>query len=128
VSNPRPLAVYRVQQGSVSSDFARMARNTRTVHRLALQRGHLSSRERWVARRELRANRLIEQVFEIQAERASRGRLPLRRGLGLIPRGLLVALESPGRWLRVIRRLLTGKGSLSQRLNPGREDNLLRGS
>lgn len=128
VSNPKALAVYRLQQGSVSSDFARMARNTQTVHRLALQRGHLSRRERWIARRELRANRLIEDVFEIQSERASGGRLPIGRVLGLIPRGLVVAVESPWRWLRVIRRLLTGRGSFSQRLNPGREDNLLQGS
>jgi glycosyltransferase involved in cell wall biosynthesis len=128
VSNPKALAVYRVQQGSVSSDFARMARNTQTVHRLALQRGYLSRRERWVARRELRANRLIEDVFEIQGQRASGGGLPLGRVLGLIPRGLVVAVESPWRWMRVIRRLITGKGSFSQRLNPGREDNLLQDS
>jgi glycosyltransferase involved in cell wall biosynthesis len=128
VSNPKALAIYRVQSGSVSSDFARMARNTQTVQLLALRRGHLSRRQRWVARRELRASRLIEEVFEIQGERASRRRLPLGRALRLIPRGLVVGLESPRRWFRVVRRLLVGKGSFGQRLNPGREDNLLQGS
>ena len=117
VDNPRALVAYRQRQGSVSSDPANMARNQQTIYRLALERGRLSWRERWIARRELRLHRLVEEVREIQSEHALRGRLPLGRVLRASPGAIAVGLSNPQPWARLIR----GEGSLRQRFAPGRE-------
>jgi teichuronic acid biosynthesis glycosyltransferase TuaG len=117
INNPRALVAYRQVQGSVSSDSATMARNQQIVYRLALERGRLSWRERWIARRELRLHRLVEEVREIQSERASRGRLPIGRVVRASPGAIAVGLSNPQPWARLIR----GEGSLRDRFAPGRE-------
>ena len=120
VFNPKPLAVYRLDEGSVSADTASMARNMQTVYRRALERGRLSGRERRVARRELRLLQLIEEVVEIEQQRASSGRLPLGKVLRAAPRAAVVAVTNPQRWGRVAGRLLRGRGGVQERLMPER--------
>ena len=93
-----------------------MARNMQTVYRRALERGRLSGRERWVARRELRLLRLIEEVVEIEQQRASSGRLPLGRVLRAAPRAVGVAVTNPQRWGTVAGRLLRGRGGVGEKL------------
>jgi glycosyltransferase involved in cell wall biosynthesis len=127
VSNPKAVAVYRLREGSLSSNPLGMARNWQAVERLALQRGRLSWYERRIAHRELRYYQLLENVAEIRNERAERGRISPSRVLRALPRLALVALENPMRWVRLFGRLIGGKGSLRQRLIPGREDVLAEG-
>ena len=124
VSNPKPLAVYRLQEGSASWDPSIAARNQQKVHRLALERGRLGWRERWIARRELRVYRLVEDMYEIQSQRATSGRFPIARALRAAPRALAVVVENPQRWLRVLGRLFRMRGPLTQRLSPGRDATL----
>jgi hypothetical protein len=127
VSNPRAVAVYRLREGSLSNDPLGMARNWQAVERLALQRGRLGWYERRIAHRELRYYQLLENVAEIRNERASSGRVSPSRVLRALPRLAVVALENPMRWVRLFGRLIGGKGSLRQRLIPGREDVLAEG-
>jgi glycosyltransferase involved in cell wall biosynthesis len=122
VANPKAVAVYRLREGSLSSNPLGMARNWQTVERLALKRGRLGWWESRIAHRELRYYRLLEDLAEIRSERAS-GRSPgAGRVLRAARRAAVVALENPMRWIRLFGRLIGGKGSLKQRLIPGRED------
>jgi glycosyltransferase involved in cell wall biosynthesis len=56
------LAVYRRVPGALSSNLARQARNNRRAYEQALARGHLTGRQRRIARRSIRYNRAMEQV------------------------------------------------------------------
>jgi teichuronic acid biosynthesis glycosyltransferase TuaG len=103
VANPRPLAVYRLSAGSVSADPAFLARQTQRVYRRALDRGNLSTRERLIARRELRLQRAAERIAD------SRGESLLRT----LPLLVLVALEHPRRWPAYLRMLLRRNIELS---------------
>jgi glycosyltransferase involved in cell wall biosynthesis len=127
VCNPKAVAVYRLREGSLSSNPLGMARNWQAVERLALQRGRLNWYERRIAHRELRYYRLLEDVAEIRNERGAEGRVSPSRVLRALPKVAVVALENPMRWLRLFGRLIGGSGSLRQRLIPGREDVLADG-
>jgi glycosyltransferase involved in cell wall biosynthesis len=127
VCNPKAVAVYRLREGSLSSNPLGMARNWQAVERLALQRGRLNWYERRIAHRELRYYRLLEDVAEIRDERGAEGRVSPSRVLRALPKVAVVALENPMRWLRLFGRLIGGSGSLRQRLIPGREDVLADG-
>jgi teichuronic acid biosynthesis glycosyltransferase TuaG len=125
VANPGAWAVYRVAENSVSGDVARMARNMQTVYRRALARGRLGRRERRIARRELRLQRLVEELAEIRERRASKGHLPLGRSLRAAPRAIAVAAGNPQRLARVAGRARHGNGRFWDRLMPER-DTVLR--
>jgi glycosyltransferase involved in cell wall biosynthesis len=127
VSNPKAVAVYRLREGSLSSNPLGMARNWQALERLAIQRGRLNWYERRIAHRELRYHRLLEDVAEIREERRTEGRVSPSRVLRALPKVAVVAQENPMRWLRLIGRLIGGKGSLRQRLIPIREDVLADG-
>jgi glycosyltransferase involved in cell wall biosynthesis len=127
VSNPKALAVFRLHGDSVSSNDTRITRNLIAAYRLSLDRGHLRWRERWIARRQVRVCGLIVDIGEIQNERSASGRLPIRRVLSAILRGLVVGVQNPQRWPPVAQRLLRQKGSLGERLSPGRDSHLLDG-
>jgi teichuronic acid biosynthesis glycosyltransferase TuaG len=119
VANPKALAVYRIGEPSVSASVASMTRNIQTVYRRALERDRLGRRERWIARRELRLQRLVEKVAEVQEGRESSGRRGPRERPAIALRAIGVAIENPQRWVRVSSRLLRGPGTLRQRLIPG---------
>lgn len=120
VCNPKAVAVYRLREGSRSSNLLGMARNWQALERLALERGRLRWWERRIAHRELRYYQLLEDIAEIRIQRASGGRVSPSRVVHAAPRLAVVALENPMRWIRLIGRLIGGKGSLMQRLIPGR--------
>ena len=91
----RPLATVRVRSGSATDDFAALALQSARVFELALERGGLTARQRYRARRSLRLQRLV-------AWRASpRTRADTLRGLPTLAR---VALEHPGRWRHWLTR------------------------
>ena len=62
VATREVLAVRRLHRQSWSSNLPAMARCGQLTYRRALERGHLSRREERIARRELRHQRLIEQI------------------------------------------------------------------
>ncbi len=106
VATREVLAVHRVRATSWSSDVGVMARYTQSTYRRALERGNLSVRERRIARRELRRQRLIEQIsFE-------RG-LSYRRTLRSLPLLLLVVAEHPHTWRSVPRLVGRGRKALT---------------
>lgn len=103
-----PLAEYRVQPGSVSSNLPRMARSYQLTYQRALQRGALTAAQRRIAEREIRYCRALELVAEGWTGREQ----PLAaRMKALAPHaGLLagVVAANPRRWpewLRTLRRL-----------------------
>lgn len=99
VVNPRPLAVYRVAEGSVSANVLGMARTTQTTYDRALARGRLTRWQRLVARRYRRVQVAVELWQRLSAHgRASPGAL-----LRATPTFALVVLEHPNRWLRWAR-------------------------
>jgi glycosyltransferase involved in cell wall biosynthesis len=104
---PEPLALYRRGDASVSANEAQMARATQTVYRQALRRGRLDSRQRAIARRELRLQRLIEISREAERRRAETGRRSWGSFARAAPLSARVILERPGRWLHWLR-LSTG--------------------
>jgi teichuronic acid biosynthesis glycosyltransferase TuaG len=106
IATQEPLAVYRVQPGSVSASAVSMARATQKVYRRALERSRLTPRERRIARRELRLQRAVEQIAS--ADGVSYGRV-----LRALPLLVLVAAENPRRWPSLARRVLRGRRGLS---------------
>jgi glycosyltransferase involved in cell wall biosynthesis len=100
VLNREPLAVYRRQAGSVSSNIARMGANNQETYWRALRRGRLTPRQRRIARSELRYNRAMEAVAAAWMDRRPRG---LVRTL---PTAAFVAATRPAHWrdwVRVLR-------------------------
>jgi glycosyltransferase involved in cell wall biosynthesis len=106
IANRDPLAVYRIQPGSVSANQGSMARASQAVYRRALTRGNLTPAERRVARRELRRQRAIEQI-------ATADGLSYRRALRVLPLLLVVAAEHPRGWRTMLRMLRRGPSGLS---------------
>jgi glycosyltransferase involved in cell wall biosynthesis len=100
-----PLAVYRVRGRSLSADPGPMARGTQAVLLRALARGNLTSRQRRIARRELRLQRAVERV-------AAQEGLLHRGVLSSLPLLARVAVENPRRWPSFARVLATRGGSL----------------
>jgi teichuronic acid biosynthesis glycosyltransferase TuaG len=124
VTGDEALAVYRLGEGSVSASVAGMARNTQTVYRRALERGRLGPRERWIAHRELRLHRLVEELAEIRDSQAASGRLSLERLLRVAPKAIAAVIQNPQRWAPVFGRLASGRGGALERLAPGRDAGL----
>jgi glycosyltransferase involved in cell wall biosynthesis len=60
-----PLCVYRRTAGSISLNVARQAANNQKTFHRALRRGHLTARQRRVARSEIRYNRAMEIVASV---------------------------------------------------------------
>lgn len=94
----RPLAVYRVTPGSLSTDPAAMARGLQMLYRRALERGNLPPRERRIAKRELRRQRAFEKIASVDG-------ISYRRVARAFPLLVRVALEHPTRWPSYIRSL-----------------------
>jgi glycosyltransferase involved in cell wall biosynthesis len=94
------LFKYRIADTTVSTDVAGMARATQTTYRHALERGRLDARQRAIAHRELRLQRLVELWEQTAAQRRDTGRLPWRLVARASPLGARVVLERPARWPR----------------------------
>ena len=106
VATREVLAVKRIRSESWSSDAGVEARYTRMTYRRALERGNVSRRERRIARKEARRQRLIEQI-------ASGPDLSYRRALRALPLLLLVVIEHPHRWRRLPRVVARGRNALT---------------
>jgi glycosyltransferase involved in cell wall biosynthesis len=100
VATPEPIAVYRLTPNSVSSFPGREARALQEMYERALDRGRLTKGESRIARRQIRLYRLVEAAA--RESNLSKRRYRLRTRL----LRLRVAVENPGRWLELIRRLL----------------------
>lgn len=105
VATREVLAVRRLHRQSWSSNLPAMARCGQLTYRRALERGHLSRREKRIARRELRHQRLIEQI-------ASRDGLSYRRSLQALPLLLLVLAEHPHTLRSLPRKVARGRRAL----------------
>jgi glycosyltransferase involved in cell wall biosynthesis len=97
VINPEPLATYRLRTDALSADSARIAAGTRTVYELALARGHLSLRQRSIARRQRRLYALLERRATVAGAREA-GHGAALATLRMAPLTARVALEHPERW------------------------------
>jgi glycosyltransferase involved in cell wall biosynthesis len=104
VSNPKPLAVYRVSDDSVSASAGRMATTMQATYRRALERGRLNRRQRRITHRKLRLQRAAGELDAIFAERRERGRVPYGRVLRALPLLAVVAAEHPHRWGSALRK------------------------
>jgi glycosyltransferase involved in cell wall biosynthesis len=107
VLNPEPLAVYRQQAGSVSSNIARQGVNNRRAYELALARGNLNRRQRRIARASIRYNRAMEAVAK--ARFAPRGERSITHLIPMIPLLAWVALTNPRWWSQWLAVLRTGR-------------------
>jgi glycosyltransferase involved in cell wall biosynthesis len=87
VATREPLAVYRLSPAGVSASALGMARTNETTYRRALERGRLSGRERWVARRA----RLVAR---------SAARFEAGERLRALPLFVGTAVLNPGSWPR----------------------------
>lgn len=115
VFNPRPLAVYRIGEQSVSASRAGMARTAQATYRLALARGRLSPRERRIAQRELRLQRAVASADSVVTSwRSGRRGEAARVAARSLPLFVRVALERPSRW----RRWARGAASPAPRAAP----------
>jgi glycosyltransferase involved in cell wall biosynthesis len=83
VRNPEVLVTYRVGGDQLSADRGRMARNMVIVYRRALERGRLGWRERWVARRGIRRERLVSELADYRAQRGQGKRVRPAKALRL---------------------------------------------
>jgi glycosyltransferase involved in cell wall biosynthesis len=106
LSNPAPLAVYRLSAGSLSRSTTTMARAEQAVYRRALARGNLTPSQRRIALRQLRFQSAIELV-------ASSGGVFNRRVLARLPLLVAVAAENPQHVLVAGWRLVRGRPALS---------------
>jgi glycosyltransferase involved in cell wall biosynthesis len=102
VANRRPLAVYRLTPGSVSTkQDAGIAALERTYRR-ALERGMLTRRQRWIAQRNVRLIRAMREVASLRQDRRD-GNLRFSRVARALPLLALSKLERPNQWLDSIR-------------------------
>jgi glycosyltransferase involved in cell wall biosynthesis len=104
---PEPLAVYRDQPTSVSTNLVRMARSSQLTYRRALERGALTTRQRRIARREMRLQRAVEQIGLARTARSQGARASARLAREL-PLFVRVAAENPTRWPSALR-LVSGQ-------------------
>jgi glycosyltransferase involved in cell wall biosynthesis len=115
-----PLAMYRLGKSNVSANLAEMSRATQATYRHALLRGRLSRRQRAIARRELRLQRLVE-LWEEAALRAKTHRVPIALYARVVPLGLRVVIERPRSWLHCLRvAIAIGRGAPVAGLNRSR--------
>lgn len=103
VAAREPLVIYRVSDSSVSTNVIGMSRATQATLRNALARGRLNTRQRVIARRELRLQRFVELWEDAARRRRDMARVPWRFVARAAPLGVRVALERPGSWLHWIR-------------------------
>lgn len=108
VLNPEPLATYRRHSGSISTDIARQGLNNQRVYALALARGYLNARQRWIAREAIRYNRAMEEVARLRFSPSPRS---IARLLALLPLLAWVAVRNP-RWWAQWLRVLSGASTL----------------
>jgi glycosyltransferase involved in cell wall biosynthesis len=106
IATREPLAVYRIGSPSLSSDARAMAHDMQRTYRRALERGNLPPRERRIARRELRRERLVEQI-------ATAHGLSYVRALRALPLLLLVIAEHPRGWRSLPRLVARGRRALA---------------
>jgi glycosyltransferase involved in cell wall biosynthesis len=114
--NPRPLVVYRIHSQSVSADAATMAHYSALVYRRALDRGRLSRRDRWIASRRLRVHRMAEDLALLREDRSAGPLETLGRYGRIAMRAIPLAIESPGRSLRLLRQSRRRRGGISGRV------------
>ena len=105
VRNPEVLVTYRKSGDSLSADRAKVAQAMLAVYRKALERGNLDWRERWVARRGIRTERLVSDLADYRRQRAQGARPPAGRALRIVGLAGTVAVQSPRRWRWGLRRL-----------------------
>jgi glycosyltransferase involved in cell wall biosynthesis len=98
VQNRRPLAVYRLRPGSLSSDPGALAEAARRVYERALERGNLTPRQRRVARRGARLQRAAFRYDAYFHSRSNGDRGSLIAAVGSLPFLAFVAAEHPRRW------------------------------
>jgi glycosyltransferase involved in cell wall biosynthesis len=115
---PEALALYRRGDSSISANEAQMARATQAVYRHALARGRLGTRQRAIAHRELRLQRLIELWDDVAKRRYETGRVPLGAVVRAAPLGVRVLIERPSRW----RRWLKLRQEIFHAMSPPRGD------
>jgi teichuronic acid biosynthesis glycosyltransferase TuaG len=106
VATHEPLAVYRIGSQSLSSDPGAMARDMQLTYRRALERGNLPRREQRIARRELRRQRLVEQIASVDG-------LSYRPALRALPLLLVVVAEHPRGWRSLPRMIARGRRALA---------------
>jgi len=111
VVNHRVLATYRLTHGSSSSRSDVMARALQRMYRRALERQRLTTRQRRIARQQLRLYRAVELTAAAAVAGARRRRYA--RLLGTLPLRLLVQLENPTQWRDLVRRALRRPSRLS---------------
>jgi glycosyltransferase involved in cell wall biosynthesis len=99
---PEALAVYRDQPTSVSTNLIRMARSRQLTYRRALDRGRLTARQRWIARREMRLQRAVEEIGLARSPGSQGARRSARLAREL-PLFIRVAAENPTRWPSALR-------------------------
>ena len=114
--NTKPLTVYRVHEGSVSTDNAEMAHYSALVYRRALDRGRLGRRDRRVASRRLRVHQMAEELALVRERRHSGQRTSPRQFVRVALRGTRLALDDPRRSLRLASRSLRGEGGRLSRI------------
>jgi glycosyltransferase involved in cell wall biosynthesis len=100
VAVDEPLTFYRVGDGRISTDAVVMARAMQMTYQHALGRGRLNIRQRAIARRQLRLQRLIELHGHVARRRARTGQLPMSVLLRSTPLVVRVVCERPKLWLR----------------------------
>jgi len=86
-----PLAVYRRTSSSISRNTERQAMNNQRTLDRSLARGRLTSRQRRIARAEIRYNRALE----VLSARVFSGRRP---PVASLPNLAWVAVSRPGHW------------------------------
>jgi glycosyltransferase involved in cell wall biosynthesis len=114
--NDKPLAVYRIHDASVSANAVTMAHYSALVYRRALERGNLGRRERRIATRRLRVHKMAEDLARMREERPTSRLRSLGRYFRMAPRAMALALESPGRSLRLAARARGRDGGISGRV------------
>jgi teichuronic acid biosynthesis glycosyltransferase TuaG len=113
IANRRPLAVYRITPGSLSSDQLVLARASQRVYVRALERDNLTPLQRHVARRELRLQRATESVHEVLRRRAERDRGAFAAAVRALPTVALAIAQHPHRWPSYLWRLMGRTSSAS---------------
>ena len=108
VRNPELLVTYRMGGDQLSADRGRMARNMVIVYRRAFERGRLDWRERRVARRGIRRERLVSDLADYREQRDQGKRVRPGKALRLAATAALVAAQFPRGRPAALRRLARG--------------------
>jgi glycosyltransferase involved in cell wall biosynthesis len=116
VASRETLAVYRLSDGSLSSDLGRMARAHQHVYERALARGNLLASQRRIVRRELRLQEAVLRLDEVARRRAN-GEHVAAAAARALPITVVAAIEHPQRLASYVRAawsmLTSGSGQRS---------------